>query len=57
MLLIMLCMSFSIKYKNKQLVIGVSRKARSISLLGLQVAAEAKEWMVLAIDKYDYGMF
>ena len=53
----MLCMSFSIKYKNKQLVIGVSRRVRSISSLGLQVAAEAKEWMVLAIDKYDYGMF
>ena len=53
----MLCMSFSIKYKNKLGVIGASRRVRSISLLGLQVAAEGEEWMVLAIDKYDYGMF
>ena len=30
---------------------------RSIGLLGLQVAVEGEEWMVLAIDKYDYGIF
>ena len=30
---------------------------RSICLLGVQVAAEGEEWMVLAIDKYDYGIF
>ena len=33
---------------------------RSICLLGVQVAVEGKselEWMVLAIDKYDYGIF
>ena len=30
---------------------------RSIHLLGVHVAVEGKEWMVLAIDNYDYGMF
>ena len=30
---------------------------RSICLLGLQVAVEGEEWTVLAIDKYDYGIF
>ena len=30
---------------------------RSMCLLGLQVAVEEKEWMVLAIEKYDYGIF
>ena len=30
---------------------------RSICLLGVQVAVEGKEWMVLAIYKYDYGIF
>ena len=30
---------------------------RSVCLLGLQVAVEGEEWMVLAIDKYDYGIF
>ena len=30
---------------------------RSISLLGVQVEVEGKEWMVLAIDNYDYGIF
>ena len=30
---------------------------RSISLLGVQVEVEGKEWMVLAIDSYDYGIF
>ena len=30
---------------------------RSICLLGLQVAVEGEEWMVLAIGKYDYGIF
>ena len=29
----------------------------SICLLGLQVALDEEEWMILAIDKYDYGMF
>ena len=28
---------------------------RSICLLGAQVAVEGEEWMVLAIDKYDYS--
>ena len=28
-----------------------------IYLLGVQVAVEGEEWMVLAIDKYDYGIF
>ena len=28
---------------------------RSICLLGVQVAVEGEEWMVLAIDKYDHG--
>ena len=26
----------------------------SICLLGIQVAVEGEEWMVLAIDKYDF---
>ena len=30
---------------------------RSICLLGLQVAVEGEEWMVLAIDEYDHGTF
>ena len=30
---------------------------RSICFLGVQVAVEGKEWMVLVIDKYDYGIF
>ena len=30
---------------------------RSIRLLGVQVAVEGEEWTVLAIDKYDYGIF
>ena len=30
---------------------------RSICLLGLQVAVEGEEWMVLAIDKYNHGTF
>ena len=29
----------------------------AICLLGVQVAVEGEEWMVLAIDKYDYGIF
>ena len=28
-----------------------------ICLLGLQVAVEGEEWMVLVIEKYDYGIF
>ena len=30
---------------------------RSICLLGVQLAVEGKEWMVLAMDNYDYGIF
>ena len=30
---------------------------RSMCLLGVQVAVEGEEWIVLAIDKYDYGIF
>ena len=30
---------------------------RSICLLGLQIAVEGEEWIILAIDKYDYGIF
>ena len=30
---------------------------RSICLLGVQVAVDGGGWMVLAIDKYDYGIF
>ena len=30
---------------------------RSICLLGLKVAVEGEEWMVLLIEKYDYGIF
>ena len=30
---------------------------RSICLLGVQVAVEGEEWIVLAIDEYDYGIF
>ena len=29
----------------------------SICLLGVQVAVEGEVWMVLGIDKYDYGKF
>ena len=29
----------------------------TVCLLGVQVAVEGKEWMVLAIDNYDYGIF
>ena len=28
-----------------------------ICLLGLQVTVEGEDWMVLAIDKYDYRIF
>ena len=27
-----------------------------ICLLGIQVAVEREGWMVLAVDKYDYGL-
>ena len=30
---------------------------RSTCLLGVQVAVEKEDWMVLEIDKYDYGIF
>ena len=30
---------------------------RSICLLGVQVAVEREGWMVLGMDKYDYGKF
>ena len=30
---------------------------RSICFLGVRVAVEGEKWMVLAIDKYDYGIF
>ena len=30
---------------------------RSICLIGVQVAGEREGWMLLAIDKYDYGLF
>ena len=30
---------------------------RSICLLGVQVTVEGEGWMVLGIDKYDYGIF
>ena len=30
---------------------------RSICLLGVQVAVEGEGWMVLEMDKYDYGKF
>ena len=30
---------------------------RSICLLGVKVAVEGEGWMVLAMDKYDYGIF
>ena len=30
---------------------------RSICLIGVQVAVERKGWMILPIDKYDYGLF
>ena len=30
---------------------------RAICLLGVQVAVEGEKWMVLAIDKYDHGIF
>ena len=33
------------------------RRVRSICLLGVQVVVEGKGWMILAIDKYDYGIF
>ena len=29
----------------------------SICLLGVQVAFEGEGWMVLGMDKYDYGKF
>ena len=29
----------------------------SICLLGVQVAVEREGWKVLAVDKYDYGIF
>ena len=29
---------------------------RSICLIGVQVAVEREGWMILAIDKYDYGL-
>ena len=28
-----------------------------VCLLGIQVAVEGEEWMVLVIVKYDYGIF
>ena len=30
---------------------------RSTCLLGVQVGVEREDWMVLVIDKYDYGIF
>ena len=30
---------------------------RSICLIGVQVAVEREEWIILAINKYDYGLF
>ena len=30
---------------------------RSICLIGVQVAVEREGWIILAIDKYDYGLF
>ena len=30
---------------------------RSLCLLGVQVAFEGEGWIVLGIDKYDYGKF
>ena len=30
---------------------------RSICLLGVQVAVEGEQWMVLETAKYDYGIF
>ena len=29
----------------------------SICLLGVQVAVEGEEWMVLVIDEYNHGIF
>ena len=33
------------------------RRVRSICLLGVLVAVEGEGWMVLVIEKYDYGIF
>ena len=30
---------------------------RSVCLIGIQVAVERAGWMIIAIDKYDYGLF
>ena len=30
---------------------------RSICLIGVQVAVEREGWIILAIGKYDYGLF
>ena len=30
---------------------------RSICLIGVQVADEREGWIILAINKYDYGLF
>ena len=30
---------------------------RLICLIGVQVAAEREGWMIIAIDKYNYGLF
>ena len=30
---------------------------RSICLIGVQVAVEREGWIILAINKYDYGLF
>ena len=45
-------------WKGKLLRIRITtRRVRSICLLGEHVAVEGEGWMVLAIDKYDYGIF
>ena len=36
---------------------GAYFRNSTVCLLGVQVAVEGKEWMVLAIDNYDYGIF
>ena len=30
---------------------------RSICLIGVQAAVEREGWVILVIDKYDYGLF
>ena len=48
------------RHKPLWLTLGVSeselRRVGSICLLGVQLADDG-EWVVLAIDKYDYGIF